>query len=104
LCLNTDENILRSISDAGILIVESTDCLGIVLAETIEETVTQTMQKIEPKAIKRRIMATAHPTNMLHKSILLKIAVQPILNHAFMALIIYDDTVKNLFEEIYKFL
>jgi len=74
------------------------------IAKTIEETVTQTMQKIEPKAIKRRIMATAHPANMLHKSILLNIAVQPIFNHAFMALPIFDDTVKNLFEEIYKFL
>jgi len=104
LCMNTDENILRSISDAGISIVESTDCLGIILAKTIEETVTQTIQKIEPKAIKRRIMATAHPANMLHKSILLNIAVQPIFNHAFMALPIFDDTVKNLFEEIYKFL
>jgi len=104
LCLNTSEEILQGIADTGIPIVNQTDCLGVILSTSMEETINKTMQKIEPKAITKRILATSHPSNMLHKSILLNIAVQPIYNHVFMALPVLNESVDKLFSEIFKFL
>jgi len=95
LYINTSVEVRSSIENSGIPLENETDCLGIILGKTIEECMTKTMSKIEPRAIQRQILATAHPVNMLHKSILLNIAVQPIFNHVFMALPFYDDATKN---------
>ncbi len=74
--------------------------LGIELARTIEETVKATMQKIDLKAVKRRILATTPPIDTLHRATLVNAAMVPLYNHAFMALPIAEEDTEAIHKEI----
>jgi len=78
--------------------------LGLQLGESIEATILATMENIEPKRIKRRIMATTPPTDLLHRSVLINTALIPIYNHIFMALPLRNEDTDNLQQEILDFL
>ena len=78
--------------------------LGIQLGQNIEQTVETTLEKTNLKSIKRRIMATTPPTDILHRATLINTALTPIYNHICMALPIEEDQIKKLFEDILSFL
>jgi hypothetical protein len=78
--------------------------LGLHLGKTISTTVLTTMTQIEPKTIKRRILATTPPTDVLHRATLVTTALIPIYNHVFMALPVEPIHTENLFSKILRFL
>jgi hypothetical protein len=75
--------------------------LGIELAKTIEDMVRETMQKIDMKAVKRRILATTPPTDILHRATLINAAMVPMYNHVFMALPVPEEDLNTLHKEIF---
>jgi hypothetical protein len=83
---------------------QSTKHLGIHLATTIEATIKATIEAIDPKAIKRRILATTPPTDILHRAVLINMALIPIYNHVLMALPVGKIYTDELQKEILKFL
>ncbi len=60
--------------------------LGLHLGKTVASTVATTMARIEPKLIKRRILPTTPPTDILHRATLVTTGLIPVYNHVFMAL------------------
>ncbi len=62
------------------------------------------MQKIDLKAVKRRILATTPPTDTLHRATLVNAAMVPLYNHAFMALPIAEEETEAIHKEILSFL
>jgi hypothetical protein len=62
------------------------------------------MAQIEPKAVKRRILATTPPTDTLHRATLVTTALIPVYNHVFMALPVEPQHTESLFSEILRFL
>ncbi len=96
--------ILQGLREKGLTTPTTVKHLGIELSQTIEETVENTLNKIDLKAAKRRIMATAPPTDMLHRATLINRALTPIYNHVFMALPVQDKDVDPLYKEIQLFL
>jgi hypothetical protein len=78
--------------------------LGLHLGKTISTTVLTTMTQIEPKTIKRRILASTPPTDVLHRAALVTTALIPIYNHVFMALPVEPIHTENLFSKILRFL
>jgi hypothetical protein len=62
------------------------------------------MEAIDPKAIKRRMLAITPPTDMLHRAVLVNVALIPIYNHVFMALPVDKAYIHDLQKEILKFL
>jgi hypothetical protein len=63
-----------------------------------------TMKNTEPKRIKRRILGTTPPTDLLHRALLINTALIPIYNHIFMALPVHQETMKKLHQEVLDFL
>jgi hypothetical protein len=78
--------------------------LGIELAKTIEDTVRETIQKIDMKAVKRRILATTPPTDILHRATLINAAMVPMYNHVLMALPVAEEDLNTLHKEMLSFL
>jgi hypothetical protein len=62
------------------------------------------MRNTEPKRIKRRILGTTPPTDLLHRALLINTALIPIYNHIFMALPTQAESMKALHQEILDFL
>ena len=62
------------------------------------------MASINPKGVKRRILATTPPTDILHRATLINVALLPIYNHVFMALPVDRSYTDELQKEIQKFL
>jgi hypothetical protein len=91
LCINTTPAVIAGLRDLGIETPEHIKHLGLHLGKNIQDTVTETMRQIDPKALKRRIFATTPPTDLLHRALLLNTAYIPMYNNIFMAL----PTLKN---------
>jgi hypothetical protein len=70
----------------------------------MDSTVEVTMAAIEPKLVKRRILATTPPTDVLHRATLVTTALIPVYNHVFMALPVEPRHTELLFSEILRFL
>jgi hypothetical protein len=104
LCINTDPETIEGLREMGISTPATCKHLGLQLGESIEATILATMENIEPKRIKRRIMATTPPTDLLHRSVLINTALIPIYNHIFMALPLRNEDMDNLQQEILDFL
>jgi hypothetical protein len=64
------------------------------------------MAHIDPKAMKRRIMATTPPNNVLHIVTLINIALLPVYmyNHVFMAFPVEPRHTEELYREVQRFL
>jgi hypothetical protein len=86
LCINTPQEVIAGLQDLGIETPEYIKHLGLFLGKNIQDPVAETMRQIDPKALKRRILATTPPTDLLHPALLLNTAYIPIYNHVFMAL------------------
>jgi hypothetical protein len=104
LCINSAPPLVQNLQRKGFSTLDSMRHLGIELARTIEETVKATMQKIDVKAVKRRILATTPPTDTLHRATLVNAAMVPLYNHAFMALPIAEEDTEMIHKEILSFL
>ena len=104
LCINTGIEVQEGLTQAGLAITTAAKHLGIYLAPTIEDTVAATMASINPKGVKRRILATTPPTDILHRATLINVALLPIYNHVFMALPVDRSYTDELQKEIQKFL
>jgi hypothetical protein len=104
LCLNTEPSLILDLQQKGFSTPNSMRHLGIELAKTIEETVRETIQKIDMKAVKRRILATTPPTDILHRATLINAAMVPMYNHVLMALPVAEEDLNTLHKEILSFL
>jgi len=104
LCINTAAEVEGHIAECGIPVVAESDCLGIILGKTMDESIERTLDKIDPKLVKKRVLATTPPTSMLHRAILLNVAVQPIYNHVFMAMPVHKERIQHIFDEIFSLL
>jgi hypothetical protein len=71
---------------------------------TKDSRVEANMASIEPKLVKRRILATTPPTDVLHRATLVTTALIPVYNHVFMALPVEPRHTEPLFSEILRFL
>ncbi len=104
LCVNTPPEIIQGLNQKESETPEVCKHLGIFLGKTIERTIEETMRNTEAKRIKRRILATTPPTDLLHRALLINSALIPIYNHIFMALPTQEDHIKDLQQEIINFL
>ena len=73
LCINTDPAIVNIIQETGIQTPNTIRYLRVQLGQT-------TIEHINPKAIRRRILATTPPTDLLHRATLINRALIPIYN------------------------
>jgi len=103
LCINTSEEVKEGLRGMGIQTPTTIKHLGLHLAETIEGTVQETIRQIQPKTIKRRILATTPPTDLLHRARLINSAFVPIYNHVLMALPVTKEQLDNLDKEVRTF-
>ncbi len=104
LCINTGNEIVRSLQEIGLSTPDDLKHLGIRLCKTMIGTVTATIQNIDTKAAQRRILATTPPTDMLHRATLLNVAYMPLYNHVFMALPIPMEEENRIQQDIQKFM
>jgi hypothetical protein len=104
LCINTPQLLCENLQQLGMTTPNTIKHLGLHLSKTISATVINTMAQIEPKAVKRRILATTPPTDILHRSTLVTTALIPVYNHVFMALPVEPQHTEPLFSEILRFL
>ena len=102
--VNTPPDILQIIRDTGIQTPDTIRYLGVQLGINMEETIKATIAHINPKAIKRRIMATTPPTDLVHRATLINRALIPIYNHVFMSLPITNQITTDLCTDITSFL
>jgi hypothetical protein len=104
LCVNSSEQLCERLRHMGMATPDNAKHLGILLGKTMDSTVEVTMAAIEPKLIKRRILATTPPTDVLHRATLVTTALIPVYNHVFMALPVEPRHTESLFSEILRFL
>jgi hypothetical protein len=86
LCINSPDQLCEGLRHMGMTTPDNAKHLGIFLGKTMDSTVEVTMANIEPKLVKRRILATTPPTDVLHRATLVTTALIPVYNHVFMAL------------------
>ena len=104
LCINTPEHLVHQLQDLGVSTPTSIKYLGIQLGTSIQNTVDDTITKIDTKSLRRRILATSTPTDMLHRAILVNRTLIPLYTHVFMALPISTTYLQNLATDIEKFM
>jgi hypothetical protein len=103
LCINTSEEVIEGLQNMQINTPTHVKHLGIYLGETIESTINATMRETESKLIKRRILATTPPTDLLHRALLVNTAFTPIYNHILMALPVPQTILEELDAEVGSF-
>jgi hypothetical protein len=67
-------------------------------------TLNETLNKIDLKAAKQRILVTAPPTDIIHRATLINSALIPLYNHILMALPATETDPQPLYKEIKSFL
>ncbi len=87
--------VIQGLNQMGIETPETCKHLGLHLGKNIEDTMEVTMRNTEPKRIKRRILGTTPPTDILHRALLINTALIPIYNHIFMALPVQKEMTKK---------
>jgi hypothetical protein len=104
LCIYSAPTLIQDLQHKGFSMPNNMRHLCIELAKTIEDTVRETMQKVDLKAVKRRILATTPPTDNLHRATLINSAMVPLYNHVLMTLPDTETELNPLHEEILSFL
>jgi hypothetical protein len=104
LCINSPPALIQDFQRKGFATPNSMRHLGLQLSKTIEDTMRETLQKIDLKAIKQRILATSPPTDTLHRATLINSALVPLYNHVLMALPATEIDLDPLYREILGFL
>jgi hypothetical protein len=100
LCINSSPALVKDFQHKGFATSDSMRHLGIELCITIEDTMRETLQKIDLKAIKRRILATFPPTDTLHRATLINSALVPLYNHILIALPATEKDLDPLYREV----
>ncbi len=95
---------MRDLQNQGFTTPSTIRHLGIELGSTIQDTITETINKIDLKATRRRILATVPPTDILHRATLTNSALTPLYNHILMALPASEEDLQPLYKEIKSFL
>ncbi len=70
------------------------------LSSRQNSTMEATMAHIEPKDIRQFIMPSESPTDMIHKATLITMALLPVYNHVFMALMVEPQHTIELYREV----
>ncbi len=104
LCVNCSPELKLNLQNQGFSTPDTIRHLGIELGPNIQTTVRETLNKIDLKAAKRRILATAPPTDILHRATLINSALVPLYNHVLMALPAREADLQPLYKEIKSFL
>jgi hypothetical protein len=104
LCVNCSPELKLNLQNQGFSTPDTVRHLGIELGPNMQTTVRETLNKIDLKAAKRRILATAPPTDILHRAILINSALVPLYNHVLMALPAREADLQPLYKEIKSFL
>ena len=104
LCINTPAPIVETLQQLGFKTPTTLKHLGITLGRNMAETIQQTMEGIDAKAMRRRILGTTPPTDMLHKATLVNMAYIPLYNHVFMALPLQENHVQEVQNGIQQFM
>jgi hypothetical protein len=104
LCINSTPELTRDLQNQGFSTPATIRHLGIELGPTIQTTITETISKIDLKTTRRRILATAPPTDILHRATLINSALTPLYNHVLMALPATEADLQPLYKEIKSFL
>ncbi len=104
LCINTPALLCEHFQLLGIKTPDNIKHLELYLGKTIESTVEVTITNIEPKFVKRRILATTPPTDVLHRATLISTALVQIYNQVFMVLPVKPQHTEKFFSEILHFL
>ncbi len=102
--INSAPTLIQDLQHKGFSMPNNMRHLGIELAKTIEDTVRETMQKVDLKAVKRKILATTLPTDILHRATLINSAMVPLYNHVLMTLPVTETELNPLHKEILSFL
>jgi hypothetical protein len=71
LCVNCTPDLTRDLQNQGFSTPSTIRHLGIELGLTIQNTITETISKLDLKTTRRRILATAPPTDILHRATLI---------------------------------
>jgi hypothetical protein len=95
--MNSPPALIQELQHKGFATPDSMKHLGIELGKTMEDTMRETLQKIDLKAIKRRILATSPPTDTLHRATLINSALVPLYNHVLMALSATETNLNPLY-------
>jgi hypothetical protein len=102
LCINTEQAVQEGLVHAGLTSLSKH--FGLYLTPSLEETVTATMEHINPKALKRRILVTTLPTDILYRATLINAALLSIYNRVFMSLPVGKAHTEELDKKVLKFL
>jgi hypothetical protein len=98
LCVNCTPDLMQDLQAQGFSTPPTIRNLGIELGLTIQNTITETINKIDLTTTRRRILATAPPTDILHRAMLINSALTPLYNHVFMALPVTENDLQPLSE------
>jgi hypothetical protein len=104
LCVNCTLDLVQDLQTRGFSTPPTIRHLGVELGSTVQNTITETVSKIDLKSTRRRILATAPPTDILHRATLINSALTPLYNHVFMALPVTEKDLQPLYKEIKSFL
>jgi hypothetical protein len=104
LCINSPDQLCEGLRHMGMTTPDNAKHLGILPGITMDSTVEVTMANIEPKLVKRRILAITPSTDVFHRATLVTTALIPVYNHVFMALPVELKHTEPLFSEILRFL
>jgi hypothetical protein len=96
--------LVQDFRSKGFVTPDSMRHLGIELCTTIDDTMRETLQKIDLKAIKLRILATSPLTDTLHRATLINSALVPLCHHVLMALPATEKDLDPLYREVLGFL
>jgi hypothetical protein len=100
LCINSTPALVRALQEKGFSAPNTMRHLGIELSINIQNTIKETISKIDLKTTKRRIMATSPPTEVLHRATLITSAIIPLYNHVLMAIPAREQDLQPLHKEI----
>lgn len=103
LCVNTDHETVVGLQQLGLLTPPVIKHLGIYLGPTMEATIQETIMQTDAKLVKRRILATTPPTDLLHRALLVNTAFIPVYNHILMALPFTQTQLEVLDKEVRSF-
>jgi len=103
LCINTLPATQDGLQEIGLLTPTVLRHLGIFLSTTLEETIQETIIHTDSKLLRRRILATTPPTDLLHRALLINTSFIPIYNHVLMALPLSQQQLESLDKEVRTF-
>ena len=104
LCVNTPDYLLNALHETGVNTPTTIKYLGIQLSTTVKDTINNTIHAVQSKSVRRRILATSTPTDMLHRSILLNRTLIPLYSHVFMSLPAFPDHIQQICTDIANFM